>query len=94
MSDSINLADGLTASPGKWRDLFSKKKTEQEWIPMTERLPEKRGFYLITTEKTNDVDICSWNGSRFESYPNGCLVVLRPLAWMPLPEPYKGGDAE
>ena len=22
MSDSINLADGLTASPGKWRDLI------------------------------------------------------------------------
>ena len=61
----------------------------QQWIPVGEELPRKRGFYLITTEKTHDVDICSWNGSRFESYPNGCLVVLRPQAWMPLPEPYQ-----
>ena len=69
-------------------DGYKRGLTEaRKWIPVTERLPEKRGFYLITTEKTHDVDICSWNGSRFEAYPNGCLVVLRPPAWMPLPEP-------
>lgn len=76
------------------RNLPSVESTEPKWIPVTERLPEKRGFYLITTEKTHEVDICSWNGSRFEYYPNGCMVVLRPQAWMPLPEPYEGGDAE
>lgn len=75
-------------SEGKIFDI----ETDWAWVPVSEMLPKKRGFYLITTEKTHDVDICSWNGSRFESYPNGCLVVLRPQAWMPLPEPYKGDE--
>lgn len=63
------------------------------WIPVSERLPEKEGYYLVSTDINNygdgrevawfcdDADgkyfSCEW--SDYESV----------TAWMELPEPYK-----
>lgn len=59
---------------------------EQQWIPCSERLPNK-------ADHTDDmVLVCYRNGSvRFNTYMNG-WAQGNPVAWMPLPEPYKEDD--
>ena len=55
----------------------------KRWIPCSERLPSK-------ADHIDDmVLVCYRNGSvRFNTYMNG-WVQGNPVAWMPLPEPYK-----
>lgn len=59
------------------------EKDADRWIPCSERLPNK-------ADHTGDmVLVCYRNGSvRFNTYMNG-WVQGNPVAWMPLPEPYK-----
>ena len=64
-------------------DCYEPKQLEQPWIPCSERQPEERGFYLTTT-KDKAVYCDHWNEDNFDRTE---MVI----AWMPLPEPYKGG---
>lgn len=57
------------------------------WIPVTERVPEDRGYYLVTILAEN-----GYHRSREVIYfgddkqwARDCNVI----AWMPLPEPYR-----
>ena len=65
-----------------------------EWIPCSERLPEEYGEYLVTKRTIG------WNceeyGSNDIAYfdSDGFHKADKVTAWMPLPEPYKGGDSE
>lgn len=61
---------------------------EQRWIPVSERLPEELTIVLIT-DKEGDVFV-----SEFIGVINGCAEWATDdvIAWMPLPEPYKGGE--
>lgn len=66
----------------------------QQWIPVTERLPEEEGWYLVCCNGVYPVEIgrfyidedgeryfgCDWND------PDDIE------AWMRLPEPYKRGE--
>ena len=64
------------------------------WIPVTERLPDEMGMYLVTLdyqEKGKGVvslwfhnDEIGWNRGWNENV----------TAWMPLPKPYKAGESE
>ena len=69
--------------------------TVQEWIPVSERMPEPSfelllvsGYIKIGSLKTFATDMAIWNGDdwTFEGEPIPEIVVL---AWMPLPEPYR-----
>ena len=55
------------------------------WIPVTERLPEENGGYLVTV-KRGYVTTALWVGNT-ENWK-------KVTAWMPLPEPYKGGQED
>lgn len=62
------------------------------WIPVSERLPETSGDYLVTTA-SGDVNVLefsakhsTFNASDLQKYPKHAIAVK---AWMPLPEPYK-----
>ena len=64
---------------------------EQQWIPVSERLPEKNGRYLVSNTKwgANEVD---WN-IFYKEPKEGWLWEEGVIAWMPLPEPYKGEES-
>ena len=64
----------------------------QEWIPCSERLPEKAGHYLCSFKKANRidsiyVDLAYWTGGRWYGY-----LANEINAWMPLPAPWKGAE--
>ena len=54
-----------------------------KWIPVSERLPEEDGYYLVTLS----------NGDEVVAHTSGIVqnhdYEPKMLAWMPLPEPYK-----
>ena len=61
---------------------------EWRWIPCTERLPEKDGWYLTTY----DGEICNREGEVFtgmSEFENGKWEEDTVYAWMPLPEPWR-----
>ena len=58
-----------------------KKDAAQRWIPVTERLPEKTGKYLVSVKNGN---VYAGTFSAYEGAFN-CAAT----AWMELPEPYK-----
>lgn len=60
---------------------------QQQWISCEERLPED-GRYLCTYE--SDERICVNIGKVIGGEWNDWYV--KPTAWMPLPEPWRGGE--
>ena len=58
----------------------------QQWIPCSERLPKEDGRYLCTY---SDFGTCV----DFGLYTDGQWII-EPIAWMPLPQPWKGEPNE
>lgn len=68
---------------------------QPQWIPVTERLPERRGNYLVTCSGINADggkyrSINHYDGDGKWTEDATRLRGDTVLAWMPLPEPYKG----
>ena len=73
---------------------------EPQWIPVSERLPLDHERYLLTQEihyTTGRIikRVCmafydDENDEWLEEQGEDCEIVSYPLAWMPLPEPWKG----
>lgn len=61
------------------------------WIPCSERMPHIYGRYLVTTKifDNNVVETNVWD----DEEQRWCWVG-EVIAWMPLPEPWKGADDE
>ena len=66
------------------------------WTPVTERLPKpiapsQRREWFITSNTYGGVTVTCYE---FEASPfkEGWQTDMTILAWMPLPEPWKGGD--
>ena len=58
-----------------------------KWIPVTERLPKKHQYVLVTyngLDGSRLVVVTNWN-------PN-TWIESNSVAWMPVPEPYEGGQ--
>lgn len=67
-------------------------KPELKWIPVSERLPEEYGNYLVTTHDGN-VDIGTIDPKNKNMWTacdaDGFYWLGNVVAWMPLPEPYR-----
>ena len=69
------------------------KEQSNGWVPCSERLPEKKGDYLVTC---NDGKVRVWwfvVADDFKCWLEG-VGNLKPIAWMPLPEPYKEDEEQ
>lgn len=68
------------------------KAQEQEstWIPVSERLPENRGFYLVST--TDCITIMEFVNGWISQNIGLCNGYVK--AWMPLPKPYESQEKE
>lgn len=59
---------------------------QTRWIPVSERLPEKEGLYLVSVKNEHDrrySKTCWFHGD------DNWFARQDVIAWMPLPEPYK-----
>lgn len=62
------------------------------WIPVSERLPEKAGTYIVSAKdgKREIVTFVKWQ-NRFKKWDlSGARAYWKTNAWKPLPGPYKG----
>ena len=75
---------------------------ENRWIPCSDRLPEEDGRYLVTLENGHE-KILNYATTQTIRYPQGFYYITEDgfawrqtqnlvTAWMPLPEPWKGGE--
>lgn len=64
-----------------------------KWIPCNERLP-RTGDDILVTFSDGEVDIIiSARPKAWVQYEEANNLIF-PVAWMPLPKPYKGGENE
>lgn len=87
----------------KFVDMLPAADVAPQWIPVTERLPKEIcDSYWVCTDSGYQCE-CRWtNTNRF--WPNlttdwhwnifDIPQYTKVVAWMPLPEPYKGGEEE
>ena len=79
-----------------WKNAYERGKADrpQEWIPCSERVPEEEGIYLVTATNcvfnTEEIAV----GTCYFNIEYGFSNNRKILAWMPLPEPWKGADDE
>ena len=98
---SREVDDGDGFDYAKWREYFCDlPPAEPHWIPVTERLPNKEEkSYWVCLEGGGQCQ-CRWTNDMYGLGANewskwGWHVMDKPqysviVAWMPLPEPYKG----
>ena len=68
---------------------------QDDWIPVSERVPEKSGYYIVSLNDAVDSYASFGNGKWYYVAFDLVLKEYREhevIAWKPLPEPYKGGD--
>lgn len=94
--DKEELIKALQYDRQQYEKGYADAKEEMGWIPCSERLPEYGEDVLITDEWGVYIARC-YNLSRNREEPQASWWYgdaneyrTHPLAWMPLPEPYKG----
>ena len=90
------------------------KKTIQQWVPCSERLPKEGDLVLTTIRGTDFIHLrdeetfedaiertqkmlrvsCGFWGEDGWYGADGYPEIVKPIAWMPLPEPYMRGEEE
>mgnify|MGYP002521942622 CR=1 FL=1 len=82
----------IEALPSAQPDHVADVSKKVGWIPCSERLPEKMGYYLISNEYKVVHEDYYWGSGCFEKAKKYQCEVE---AWMPMPiPPYYGGNGE
>ena len=84
--DSISTDTGVN---------FYNLSLEQKWIPCSEDSPKSSGEYLVTVKWPSDeysIDVYEYNVSHKEWNDGESFCGEQAVAWMKLPELYKGGQ--
>ena len=101
-TDGIYMSKGAELVPifrmRQWFEHLPSAQPDQRWIPVTERLPKKNVWVLVTFMMANgevDIDIMRinrWDGG-WDTHTFDMAYRETVIAWMPLPKPY-GGEQE
>jgi len=83
--DSVGIVSWLVLSnsAAEIREMLERQLTDK-WIPVSEKLPDKVGWYLVTNDEYK-VDLGHWFFN--EGWKEGRNS--KTIAWKPLPEQYK-----
>ena len=88
---SWSVADKIGEERERLEERVSELEERLEWIPCSERLP-KHGDDVLVTYSDGEVSIVMGARSKYwmkwGAMENSNLIL--PIAWMPLPKPYKG----
>ena len=68
------------------------ERPQGEWIPVSERLPKEGESVLVCLQTQGGIS--QYVSERFNKNCWSALGGRTPLAWQPLPKPYKKGGAE
>ena len=72
-------------------DMAIKALEQTRWIPVSERLPESDDDVLVTDDAGGLASVgIDW----LDIYSNRWCCSQNVTAWMPLPNPYRGGDTD
>lgn len=74
-------------------EILRNEKPKGEWIPVSEKLPERYKEVIVTDIETTNTYQSRYIGKGYWECDNGTLK-NRIIAWMPLPKPYKEADNE
>ena len=94
------VAETIASFVDAIKALPSADRPKGEWIPVSERLPEYRKTVLISTywgvrvAERDSVKEDSTDDFWYMYLDDATAHPRYVYAWMPLPEPYKGGDTE
>lgn len=97
--------DFILNARDKIKNLPSVKPQEPRWIPVSEQLPEERDWYLaVFKEKDTGYQLIprvadyigenNWRIIDEEAFVKNYHDILKCVAWMPLPKPYKAESEE
>lgn len=85
----------LYFNANQWLEMIKKLPSAQQWIPVSERLPDVMGFderYLVSLA-WGGVGVMEYKSTGFHNYGSFSPVPIGTVtAWMPLPEPWKGEE--
>ena len=92
----VELDDVISILAKHIRATHNSSESPNSWIPCSESLPEEKGEYLVTyhpcywdnVQQDIKVGIDSFRGKTSWAKKKHQRVI----AWMPLPEPYKGDE--
>lgn len=88
---SYQHAEGLREAKG-----IIRKHMNDDWIPVSIRMPEKAGTYIINVldGERDIVTFAKWQ-NRYKRFDmTGARAYWRIIAWRPLPEPYRPEQPE
>lgn len=78
----------LCSEEYKWIKGIGKRIKEPRWIPCSERLPENNTNVIVCFCSGGVTEMRYWGNGIFQGIYEHTTKVI--VAWMPLPEPYKG----
>lgn len=89
LKESLERQKQITSKAiAKIKEISNYSEYPNNWIPCSERLPERNNYVLVTDNGETDI------GRRFDGRWLDCYgdKLKDVTAWQPLPEPWKGEE--
>lgn len=92
--DKEELLKALKYDREQYEKGYRDAKAEQQWIPCSERLPKENQVCIVTDETRCDAYEYIFCDETYDEVQGWTYLGNRIIAWMPMPEPWKGDIRE